>query len=207
MIKKKSIIWIATACIVIAGLLDCGIYAYGHLEKPDGSLFGLQTVSAETVEGIIDPRSSLVTASYLYTNTETYEDSAYFYDWRIPFTTTHVNFTYSGTVNTGFDMSALQTVNVDNSKKEIQLKLPDVQIISCEIDQNSYHYNYENYSMFNEFTMDDVTDTLDQLKDKMINKASSDEEFMNTASERGKKIIEDLLQKSDKTKGYTVIWV
>lgn len=204
--KKKNILAIVITCIVLAGLIDCGIYAYGHLERPDGNLFGLQTVSAETVEGIIDPKSSLVTASYLYTNTEVYEDSAYFYDWRIPFTTTQVNFTYSGTVNTGFDMSALETA-VDNDKKTISLKLPEVQIISCEIDQKSYHYNYENYSMFNEFTMDDVTDTLDQLRDKMIAKAQNDPEFMQTAEDRGRKIIEDLLQKSEKTKGYEIIWV
>lgn len=162
-------------------------------------------LSITTVEEIIKPASDLITSKYIYKDADTYEDYKELFGKKVPFTTDKVVFTYKGTISVGIDLSNVQ-YSIDNENRSITINLPKNEIISNEIDNSSFEYPFESDSVFNTSGMSDFTELLAKLKDKKQKEVMNNKEFMDSAVQDTKNVLEDFLTAADATKEYKVIF-
>ncbi len=162
-------------------------------------------LTISTVEKIIKPASDLITSKYNYKDADTYENYKQLFGQKVPFTTDKVVFTYKGTVSVGIDLSEVK-YDIENKNKTISIELPEIKVKSNEIDDSSFEYPFESDSIFNTTGMSDFTELLATLKEKKAEEVKRDKEFLDTARQSTKKVLQDFLTASDVTKDYTVIF-
>ena len=160
-------------------------------------------VSIGHVEEIIKPASDLITTRYYYTDADIFEDYKQLLGRRLPFTTNKTVFTYEGVVGIGFDLSAVN-VEVDGGQKQIILTLPEAQIVSNEIDADSFRYFDVSNSVFNQTEMGDVTELVAVLKQKTAERVMQDPELLEQAAGNAEQILLGLLNASDLSQTYTI---
>lgn len=112
----------------------------------------------------------LCTAEYSYTHVEHVDDSKKIKGFKIPFTTSTFTYSYDGSIKAGIDFTKIQ-VDKDDTEKRITVTLPEVEIISSEVDQNSFQLYDEKNSIFNPIAVTDVTDSFTALKESEEKKA------------------------------------
>lgn len=162
-------------------------------------------VTTQTVKDIIKPASSLITTKYYYTDADTAKNSKELFNVTLPFTTNEVVFTYDGVISIGIDLQEVQ-YEIDNEAKTIDITLPDIQVISNEIDMSSFKIPYEKNSIFNSNDTTDFTTLIDALKKKKEESVLSNEDFMNSAKANTENILRCFLTTANATKSYTVIF-
>lgn len=160
-------------------------------------------LTISNVQKVLKPASDLVTTRYCYTDADTYENTKELFGKKIPFTTDKTVFTYDGIISVGIDLSQV-SYDIDNDEKSIAIKLPEIGIISNEIDASSFKFPYIEDSVFNATNMSDYIELIDQLKKKKAETVLEDAEFMNTAKENTEKLLKGFLTSADATKEYTV---
>ena len=87
---------------------------------------------------------------------------------KLPFTTKSFIITYDGQIKAGVDLSKAQ---IDISGKTITVTLPDAQILSHEIDEDSIEVFDESTSIFNPLKVEDYTAFNKDQKSRMEKKA------------------------------------
>lgn len=160
-------------------------------------------VSVSHVEEILEPASELITTRYYYTDADIFEDYKQLLGRRLPFTTNKTVFTYEGSVGLGFDFSEI-TVAVDSDQRVITLTLPDVQIVSNEIDADSFRYFDVSNSVFNQTEMGDITQLIAVLKDKTAERVMKDADLLAQAESNAEQVLLGFLRASDLLQAYTV---
>lgn len=111
-------------------------------------------LDAVVLENRISQISELASVSWSYTNMAQFESSNAFYGMTLPFTTKKFILTYDGEIKAGVDLGKAQ---VDLSGTKVTVRLPDAEILSHEIDENSVEVFDETTSIFNPFTVEDFT--------------------------------------------------
>lgn len=143
----------------LAGFLG-GRYVQDHPEEPE--------ISAVVLEARLLEISELASVTYQYTNMAQYENSGTFYGMTVPFTTKRFILTYDGVIKAGVDLSAAQ---VTVSGSAVTVALPPARILSHELDEDSVEVFDERTSIFNPFTVEDVTAFQAEQKALMEEKA------------------------------------
>ena len=160
-------------------------------------------VSVGHIEEIIQPASDLITTRYYYTDADIFEDYKQLLGYRLPFTTNKTVFTYEGVVGIGFDLSDVG-IEVDAERKMIVLSLPAEQIVSNEIDADSFRYYDVTSSVFNETEMGDITELINVLKKKTAERVIQDPALLEQAQNNAEQILLGFLRASELTQAYTV---
>ena len=207
---KKIIGLIVALVIVLSAGIVGGVFIAPKLnnKKVDRSIIAetdLSVLKSETVEEIIESASELVVTDYQYTDIHTTEKDKKIFGKTIPLTTDKIILSYSGKVNVGIDFSKIK-FEIDNSNKKIILKLPDIKVISHEIDESSIEYYDVKKSIFTSTTLNDYTKLFKELKDKKNNELMNDTEFIETASTNAKKVLTDFFSLSASTSEYEVVF-
>ena len=127
-------------------------------------------LSAVVVESRLTEIRELATMTYSYTNMAQFESSNDFYGVKVPFTTKKFILTYDGIIKAGVDLSRAQ---VEVSGGEVRIVLPEAQILSHEIEEDSVESFDEKTSIFNPFTVEDFTAFQTEQKAVMEEKAVS----------------------------------
>lgn len=135
--------------IVLCGLMIGAGYLAGRSSGNER-----QELSAVVVQNQISEIAELATVTYSYTELGQYESSKEFYGAKVPFTTNKFILTYDGIIKAGVDMSKAQVESKDGT---ITVILPEAQVLSHEIDENSVKVFDEKTSIFNQFTVEDYT--------------------------------------------------
>ena len=112
----------------------------------------------------------LATVTYAYTNMAQFESSNDFYGVKMPFTTKSFILPYDGTVKAGVDLDGAE---VSVSGTTVTITLPEAEILSHEIDEDSMEVFDEKTSIFNPFTVEDFTSFQSDQKAAMEEKALS----------------------------------
>ena len=136
----------------LAGFLG-GRYVQDHPEEPE--------ISAVVLEARLLEISELASVTYQYTNMAQYEMT-------VPFTTKRFILTYDGVIKAGVDLSAAQ---VTVSGSAVTVALPPARVLSHELDEDSVEVFDERTSIFNPFTVEDVTAFQAEQKALMEEKA------------------------------------
>ena len=160
----KTLLLGAVLCIA----LGCACFIGGRLSAGSGS--ETPRLDAVVLETQIRDISELASVTYTYTNMAQFESSNDFYGVKIPFTTKSFILTYDGTVKAGVDLDGAE---VSVSGTTVTITLPEAEILSHEIDEDSMEVFDEKTSIFNPFTVEDFTSFQSDQKAAMEEKALS----------------------------------
>ena len=152
---KAVIFGLAVLLIVgLAGFLF-GRFAQNRQPEPE--------ISAVVLQSRLSSISELASVAYLYTDMGQFENSGEFYGHTIPFTTKKFILTYDGV--------DLRQAEVSVSGGQVQVTLPEAEILSHELDENSVEIFDQRTSIFNPFTVEDFTSFQAAQKAEMEAKA------------------------------------
>ncbi len=127
-------------------------------------------ISGETIRISMANIGKLCTAEYKYTHVERADSSREIKGFKIPFTTATFIYSYDGTIMAGIDFSKIQ-IDKNDTKKIIEITLPNAEIISSDVDQNSFELYDEKNNIFNPISVTDVADSFSNLKGSEEKKA------------------------------------
>lgn len=207
--------------VVVIGFVIGVCVSYGRLKKdettqepePDPIVTTVDDTIAEenfmltidNIQEVLLPASELVSTKYYYTDADTYENYKELFGKKVPFTTDKVVFTYQGVMSVGIDLSAV-TYEIDNEKKLIFITIPELQILSNDIDESSFEFPYVSNSIFNATEMSDYVSLVGRLEEEKEKELLENAEFMNEARANTRVILEQFLTASENTKEYDVIF-
>lgn len=136
--------------LLLAAVVLCAACFFAG--KGFGSAGGNRQMSAVVIENSLAEVSELTTMTYHYTNMAEFESSKDFYGVKLPFTTKSFIITYDGQIKAGIDLSEAKA---DVSGRRITVTLPEAQILSHEIDEDSIEVFDESTSIFNPLKVED----------------------------------------------------
>lgn len=163
------------------------------------------TVTVQNVIEVLAPASDLISTKYYYTDADTFEDFKDINGWKLPFTTNKTVFVYDGVISAGVRLSEV-TFDVDNENRVITVYMPDVEVLSHEIDMGSFQYYDVSKSVFNSTEMEEVTELFDELKQKEEEKFTGREVYMEQAKINAQTVISSFLRASEETKDFMVVF-
>ena len=163
-LKTARYLWLGILlCALVGGACFLGgRWSAGRSENVQIDAVVLQNQLTEIRE--------LATVTYAYTNMAQFESSNDFYGMKVPFTTKSFILTYDGTIKAGVDLDGAE---VDVSGTAVTITLPEGQILSHEIDEDSVEVFDEKTSIFNPFTVEDFTSFQADQKAAMEERALS----------------------------------
>ena len=189
----KGVAMKVLSIVVIIAIL-CGV-AYGgyrYIKTKAEANKGNEIVdNIEVIKEKLASTAELNTYSYLCTDVITRANSKTFKNWKIPFTEKSFIVQYDGTVKAG--ISDLTKAQVTEEGEKIIVKLPEVEITSAEIDNDSFEKLDESNNIFNPITVEDLNDAQKDLKEKMIDQAIN-KGILDAAKENAETIIEGMLK-------------
>lgn len=179
----KKIILILILCITLACVFFFGARIGRETAKPviTSELLGQQLRSVQ----------ELVSVEYYYTNMGKFENQVNFYGWKVPFTSKSFIVSYDGVIKAGIDFSRLQ-VNVNNATHTITITLPESEILSHEIKEDSITVFDESDNLFNHITIEDYVGFTQDQKESMAQEAI-DNGLLTAADEKARTTIESFL--------------
>lgn len=134
-----------------------------------GSATGLYTKSRMTSFGLKDI-GELATQSGYFTVVNVIDDSVELWGWSVPLTESKYIFSYDGTVKAGLDFSKLK-YKVNELTKEIVVSLPEVEILSVELQEDSLEIYDESHNIFTPLGLSDIQEARLAMVDEIRNRA------------------------------------
>lgn len=165
--RRRPRVFQTLRLLVLAAALCAGCYLAGRLS---GAVQPAQALDAVIVQDQLTQLSELAGAGWRYTNMAQFENRSEFYGMALPFTTKRFILTYDGEIKAGVD---LKSAEVSVSGSRVRIRLPEAQILSHEIDEDSVEVFDEKTSIFNPFTVEDFASFQADQKAAMEEKAVS----------------------------------
>lgn len=141
---KKAIGGIVAIIIVCLLIFFAGTQFASNSDEPKITSTGL-TQQLQDIE-------ELATLSYNYTKVGEFSNSLQFNGWDIPLTQKSFLITYDGSLKAGIKMDKIQ---VDISDNIITVSIPEIEILSNEIDESSIEVYDETRNIFNPISVND----------------------------------------------------
>lgn len=151
-------------------------------------------ISGETIRSSMVNIGKLCTAEYNFTHVERFDSSREINGYTIPFTTSTFIYSYDGTITAGIDFTEIQ-IDKNDDKKEITVTLPEADIISSEVDQDSFKLYDEKNNIFNPISVADVAHSFSDLKNSEEKKAV-EEGLLDKAKENALVLVENFIRGS-----------
>lgn len=137
--------------------------------------------------------SELATVEYMFTDAAKYSDSKQIKNWNIPFTQKSFIMKWSGTIKAGIDLEKI-AVRVENNDKKIIITVPNAEILSYEIDQDSVEVLDEKNNIFNKISVNDKVQ-FDAACEEAMKERAIESGMLEKALKYAENIIEQLLRR------------
>ncbi|MFC4803711.1 DUF4230 domain-containing protein [Filifactor villosus] len=146
-------------------------------------------INADLIANRIDSVKKLITTEYHYTNMGSMENQNEFYGWKIPFTRKSFILSHDGVIYAGLD---IDNADIRVEGKVIRIDLPEAEILSHEIKEESITIFDEETSVFNPIEIADYTSFSADQKKAMEDKAIAGG-LLDKAEDNAKEAIEEVL--------------
>ncbi|MGE4215397.1 MAG: DUF4230 domain-containing protein [Anaerotignaceae bacterium] len=143
----------------------------------------------------------LTTVEYNYTTMGQFENSTDFYGMKVPFTTKKFIVSYDGVIKAGVDLAGIE---IDVSETIITATLPKAEILSHEVDENSFQIYDEKSGLFNKITLEDYNSFQREQKKTMEDKAISSG-ILEKSYDNAQNIVRNIIQMATDDNEYKVI--
>ena len=149
-------------------------------------------VESRTVAFGLKDMGELVTQAGYFTNVQSNTSTRQLFGMDIPFTTSKYIYSYDGVVKAGLDFAKLE-VQVDDANRTVAVKMPAIEILDVNIDNDSLKIYDESQSIFTPLHISDVNEAQIELK----------KQVEQTAIDNG--ILEEAEKNADKAKDFIKI--
>lgn len=160
--------------ILLVALIALGLYIKFNLDDKSTKV-GFEDIG------------ELATQESICTEVEVTDDPRELFGFDIPFTTSKLIYSYDIIVKAGIDFEKIE-YDVNEKKKEIEVKLPKFKILSKELDLDSFEVYHEDESIFNNITLEKNNETFKKLEKKAV-KSAKDNGILEKAEENAKIIL------------------
>lgn len=150
----------------------------------------LRTKSRMTSFGLKDV-GELATQSGYFTVVNVIDDSVELWGWSVPLTASKYIFSYDGTVKAGLDFAKLQ-YKVNELTKEIVVSLPEMEILSVELQEDSLVIYDESHNIFTPLGLNDIQEARLTMVDE-IRKRALENGLLEQAASNAQKLISGFL--------------
>lgn len=207
-LKTKRFIITLAIIIIVSSLILLSFFIKGYISAKEKSEQKIAELEAE-IQRLSDPAAvyeeaakeinislitskiqeigELATIEYLYTDAGKFSDPKQLFGHDIPFTTKSFIAKWNGSIKAGVKVDKI-TVEIDDSKKEILIHIPKAEILSYEIDNDSFETLDEKDGLFNPIKIDDIREFDAKSKEAMEQRAI-DSCILDKAFENAKNII------------------
>lgn len=160
-------------------------------------------LTEKTVKEATNKAEKMVTQEVTYEKVGHYSKSKKVFGKIIPLTKDDILFTFEATIYVGVNLENAE-YSVDNENKVITVTLPKAEIISHEINEDSFAYHTVKDSIFTSSGMDEYVDEITELKTLKEKEVDEDGKVYEAAEEQAKSTLMNLLLMNDETKEYRV---
>ena len=165
-----------------------------------------QEVNLSLIYSKISDIGELATIEYIYTDAGKFEDPKQLFGKNIPFTTKSFIAKWDGVIKAGIKIEDI-IIEINDANKEISIHLPDAEILSHEINEESIETLDEKNGLFNQVTVDDVRN-FDQVSKEAMETRAIENGLLEKANKNAEKIIEKLVNNDVvKEQEYKIIFV
>lgn len=148
-------------------------------------------VESKVTEIELKDIGELATQAGYYTSVQTVAKAKEIAGVKIPLTDSNYVFSYDGVIKAGIDFEEIH-ITVDNEKKEIVVDLPEVKILSNEIDPDSQVVYYESSNVYTPLSLEEVRQALARAREEGEQK-SIQNGLLDNALENAKVLIRGML--------------
>lgn len=150
-------------------------------------------VNIELITSEIRDIGELATIEYLYTDAGKFEDPAKLFGKEVPFSFTTKSFIakWDGIIKAGVNVDEIE-VEIDEFNKEIIVHIPEAEILSHEIDEESIQTLDEKNGLFNPIKVDDIRE-FDVINKEAMEQKAIDKGLLDKAYENAKTVIYKLI--------------
>lgn len=157
--------------------------------------------SSRTVEMNLKDIGELATQAAFYTDVITiHESDRTILGISIPFTSTNALCTYSGTIKAGLDFGAIR-LQTDTAQKKLQLTMPQIRILSHEVDLGSLKVYEKGKNPFNIIGVDQMNRAMINMKQGAEEKAI-DKGLLTAAKNNAEKLLQSMLRSIPELREY-----
>lgn len=153
-------------------------------------------ITTSTVSEQLSAIQELVTAEYLYTNADRYENNSKIkiikWEVSVPFSNKYFTIAYDGRIKAGMDLSKAE-IDVDETSRTITIALPQSTITSHETFEDTLVVLNESDGLFNKITIENYNDFIKGQKAKMEDKAINEKGLLTEADAKAKAAIGNIL--------------
>lgn len=121
-------------------------------------------IESTTTKLTFENIGELATQSAYCTQVTVTDKDQKFFNISVPFTQTKYIYSYNVNVKAGYNFEEI-TYDVDDEAKEIKVYLPDAQILSAEVDTDSFKVYHEQDSMFTKISLDETNQALSKMQE------------------------------------------
>ena len=158
-----ALIILAAAVIGIVGAL--GIVRSSRIDSKTTAL-GLKNIG------------EMATQAAYFTNVQVIDNNQKLLGMDLPLTQTKIIFSYDGAIKAGLNFEDVQ-VSVNEESHTIEVMLPEIKILSLEIDEKSMKIYHEDKSVFTPLNMADIQKSMEELRKEATETAIENGLFTN----------------------------
>lgn len=158
--KKASGFFGHLVQIVLVVILVVAVLIIGSYITANG-LIREASSESDTVEIGFEDIGKLVTQSAYCKEVNTTDSAKSLFGFTLPLTQSTYIYSYGVEIQAGYDFSAITWSLEDTT---IKVTLPEPEVINCEIDLDSFQIYYEKESVFNDISLEENNEALQQLK-------------------------------------------
>ena len=146
----------------------------------------------------------LATQSAYCTQVNVTEADRELFGLSIPFTQSKYIYSYDVVIKAGFDFQEIQYA-VDEEAKTIEVQLPPAEILSSEIDLDSFKLYHEEESIFRQITLEENNQAMAELQKSAEDTAVANG-LLEEARANGEKILNSFFHQAYDTEEYTITY-
>ena len=123
------------------------------------------SIGSRTVKLGLENIGELATQAGYYTNVQVITGSREVFGFQVPFTQSKYVYSYDGTIRAGIDFSKVK-ISVDEIKHIITIEMPQVRIISNDVDPDSLQVYDETKNIFTPLKLADVNQATKEMREE-----------------------------------------
>ena len=142
-------------------------------------------------------------AAYL-TIVEDIDASRELFGVKIPFTQTEIIYSYDVAVKAGLDFDQVEW-EVNDEAKEIQVTMPEIRVLSSEVDLESFKLYHENWSSFRPIRTEEFNAAAQAMKVEAQNRAVENG-LLDNAQENAERVIQGFIHQNFDPQEYKIVF-
>ncbi len=146
----------------------------------------------------------LATQSAYMTRVGDIDASRKLFGLKIPFTQSTVIYSYDVTVKAGLDFDQVEW-EVDDEAKEIRVSMPEIRVLSKEVDQESFKLYHEDLSMFKAIHIEEFFANFQGLAEEAENEAVENG-LLDNAQANAERVIQGFIHQNFDPQEYKIVF-